>query len=348
MAEALLKPTMTLLARKAGVSTMTVSRALGGTGRIDPDTRSRIVQMATEAGYRPNSAARAMQTGKFHCVSLLLSTVDGRSTLPADLLRGVQEELLVRDMHLNVSMLPDEALVQKWGMPSALRRQMCDGLLINYTHAIPTKLAEAIRRHALPSVWLNNKQPRDAVYPDDFNAAVQLTEKLIAVGHRRIAYADFGHRLSDSPAYEHYSVTDRLRGYEHAMRGAGLMSMLVTRLEGPPASDSVGRSFNEVMALSNRPTAFVTYGISHVNGVAYSALQAGLRVPEDLSIVTFDAMIPKIISKEVSAMLVPNESIGRTAMAMLTARIQRAESAESVALPLEFHSGQTIAPPPGG
>jgi len=130
--------TLKVIAEAAGVSIPVVSQVLNSKGqRFRPETRRRVRQAAERLGYRPNNSARAMATGRLGCAALVLSTQGYRSTLPAELLRGIDEELARHNMHLTIARLPDEKLTREGYVPKILREWLSDGLLINYTSDIP-------------------------------------------------------------------------------------------------------------------------------------------------------------------------------------------------------------------
>ena len=67
--------------------------------------------------------------------------------------------------------------------------RMADGMIVNYTHEIPQAMLDLVHAHHAPAVWINVKLAKDCVFPDDVNAARSVTEELIQLGHRRIAFA---------------------------------------------------------------------------------------------------------------------------------------------------------------
>src|SRR4051812_31906827 len=84
-------PTQIDIAHKAGVSQVTVSHVLSGRGRVGEEVRQRVLDIARRLGYRPNAAARAISTGKFGCVTLLMGVRQQTSELPQQLLWGIED-----------------------------------------------------------------------------------------------------------------------------------------------------------------------------------------------------------------------------------------------------------------
>ena len=166
-----MKPSLKQIAAQAGFSFQAVSQALNGTGALKGATRSHILEVARRMGYRPNGFARAIRTGRFGNVGLLLSTVKLFSYLDDEFLDGVHDALSERNYHLTVSKLPDAELTSGERVPKLLREMAVDGLLVNYTHSIPRDMIRLLKAHGVPSIWVNSKQNADCVYPDDAAAA---------------------------------------------------------------------------------------------------------------------------------------------------------------------------------
>lgn len=335
----LARPTLAHVAREAGVSMMTVSRAIRGTPNVDHATRDRIMEIAAKLGYRPDFAARSTATGRFNAIALLLSTADGLSTLPARLLRGIQDELVSRTINLIVSMLPDQSLIEEWGAPTALTHRMCDGLLINYTHQIPRTLIETIHRHQMPAIWINTDQPVNAVRPDDVQAGRIGTEYLIERGHRRIAYVDLS-GTAIPVEKRHYSHHDRLEGYLQAMRSAGLPPILTERDASFGAEERVG-SILRLLRSPSPPTAYLAYGADFYIGMA--AASEGQRAGTDFSVVIFASESPNIYGKHTTTVLTPDADMGALAIRLLLERIQHPSvDLPSRLLPCRIEPGGTV------
>ncbi len=344
------------IAERAGVSMPTVSHVLGSRAYKYPQaTQDRVFAAAQELGYRPHGSARAMRSGRFGCIALLLSTHPNHSSLFTQFLNGVQDGLAEHDLHLLLAKLPDEKLTDERFVPKVLRELSADGLLINYTHDIPERLMTLIRQNSLPSVWVNSKQEADGVRPDDFTAARTATEQFLALGHKRITYLDY-------PWSDHYSALDRYRGYETAMQAAGCMPCRVESEEVPTPPGTVGRAQSEaeqrsvqvwaaqcraLLSAPERPTAVIGYGDIAVEPMLSAAIALGLRVPKDLSLATFDDHVPFNTGLPITTWLVPEYTMGLAAVEMLLRKIEEPTCAlPTRALPFEFDAGVTSAPPP--
>ncbi len=341
-------PTMKEIADRVGVTPQTVANVLQGRTRGKWNSTAlraeRIRRMAQDLGYRPNSAARATATGRFNCVCLLASTHGRHSILTPGMIRGSHDALAAHDIHLTIAHVDDDKLSDESFVPKVLREWTADGLLINYTHDIPTALLALVKRHNIPSIWLNSRQPADCVYFDDFKAGRDLARKLLALGHRRIAFVYYGQEM-------HYSVQERQGGYAAAMKAAGLTPRVIHETYETPQPDALGEHLVPVSAgwlsRADRPTAIITY--SHVEALPtwIAAQQRGMRLPRDLSMATFADSVNDGMGLQITRMWTGHGDLARAAVSLLLEKIDSpAKELGPVAVPLHYWSGGSMVPPP--
>lgn len=339
------------IATRAGVSSRTVARVLRGDLRESWASTAaraeRIRQIAHEMGYRTNSSARAIRSGRFSCVGLLLSSLDGRSHLPDTLLDGIHDALNDHGYHLTLGRLPDDELVQAEAFPKILREWCCDGLLVNYTDRIPEGMLRHLHEQDVPSVWLNCPLGRNCVSYDDQGAGEALTRRMLAVGHQKIGYVDFTEHRGGGAV--HYSRADRYAGYCRAMRGAGLTPMAQAYFAGTPVDAQLPALCRWLGApVAERPTAVVTYDAGYQ--VILAAARQGLGVPGDLTVGTFSTQPPEATDRtlgiNLAAMHLPTREAGQVAVDSLLARMADAAGhVEPVVLAATFWPGQTFGAP---
>jgi LacI family transcriptional regulator len=346
--------TIKQIAQRTGLSIPTVGNVLGrAASRYSADTRKKVLQAAEELGYRPNSSARAIRSGRFGCAALVLSRsrATTHSYIPPHLLDGLDDELGAHNMHLTVSRLTDEELSQTDFIPKVLREHLADGMIVNYTHEIPPPMLELIRSHRTPAVWLNAKLDGDCVYPDDFGAAKRATEELVKLGHKRIAFVHLiarfdwpGSIASKRPSF-HYSVADRAAGYVSAMRAAGLPSQITAHDRFVNESEHL-EVCRALLSGADRPTAVLAYSENEGQAVIGAALSLGISVPRDLSVLVFSAGEYYVAGHAVSVVAVPTEEMGRRAVRMLLEKLKKPDTLcppQSVAYALGQGRG-TVAP----
>lgn len=344
------------IATTVGVSSNTVLRVLRGQNKeVWPSAARRaneIRKLAQKLGYLPNGSARSMRERRFNCVGLLLSDNRGRSHLPDGLFNRAHDALAEQGMRLVVSKLADEKLRSESIVPLLLRELSCDGLLINYTDHIPAEMRDLIRRYELPSIWINARQPADAVYFDDFGAAIALTQHLQAQGHKRIVYLDFvAHESSEE---QHYSRLERYEGYAEAMRSKGMSPTPAAEFAGIPTDERLNAT-RALFASKNRPTAVISYDSG--DRLLYAAALAGVRVPEDISLATFgpkrheaNARIvggETFIGRRITTAMVPADVAAQEAVRMLLEKIEDPKRVfQPSVIPLEIDLGDTTGPVP--
>jgi DNA-binding LacI/PurR family transcriptional regulator len=340
--------TLAEIARRTGLCKASVSQCLRPDGpRIHlfrPETRELVRRVAEELGYRPNTAARATSYGRTGSVALVMSIKPLHSSLFVGLLCGIHDELQRRDQQLTMARLPDEDLNDSSRLPKIVREWCCDGMMINYTDAIPTAMRTVIAKNRIPAVWINSKQTKDCVRPDDEAAAAMLTRKLLELGHRRIAFVDFSHgELYPEP---HYSVNDRRLAYLTAMREAGV-TPVIWRADGQtklPGEERVAFAARRLRQ-DDRPTAIIGYSLNDMFPLHVAAAEVGLAIPRDLSIATFSATPYRNLNRPLSMMVLPEYRMGEAAVQMLMSKIEAPKSAlKAQILPFDFDAGDSIAP----
>lgn len=326
------------LAEHLGVAQKTISRVFTDPHLVSEAVRTRVLRAARELGYRPNTGARAMRTGRFESVVLVQSTERTASPMPERLIIGIDEELGQANTSLVLARLPDDRLTSDDFVPKIARELLADGMLVNYDTNIPERLIELIEHHHLPAVWINSRRADASVRPDDLRAGDEATAALIERGHRRILYVDF---LVDHWRWVHYSRKDRRTGYRAAMSRAGLPHLEATPDE--PIGDHI--AFVRSMLKFHRPTALVSYGDPEASLFIIEALRTGIDVPRQLAVVTFGAT-PYYCGMDVATWVVPQLEMGRTAARRLLELMHHHVPVTApVILPLEAHHGATLLPP---
>jgi len=340
------KSTLRQIAKEAGVSIDTVSRVLNGRNKeLWPGTMQRaatIRAIAQKLKYRPNSSARAIRTGRSNAMALLQSSVAQNSYLPWPLLNGIYDAMERHDLHLMLSRMPDEKLVNPAIIPEILRYTMSDGLLVNYHSRMPAQLVELIGQYQIPAIFINVKADADCVYSDDHLAGKIACQELIKRGHRQISYIDYHNNHSDPET--HYSAFDRYRGYVDAMREAGL----VAELRGGQFMTPEQRiaECTRLLKLEERPTAILAYSEDSASFLTYAASMLGVRMPQDLSIATFSNQPAIVCGIKLTTLVSPWQQIGELSVELLKSKIKDpAVALASKAVPFVLYEGTSVVHP---
>ncbi|MDR3710922.1 MAG: LacI family DNA-binding transcriptional regulator [Capsulimonadaceae bacterium] len=338
------------IAEVTGLSVPTVGRILGNKGHLHrPEAREQVLEAARKMGYRANSSARSMRTGRQGCFALLLSTLGEASTLQSPLLQGLLDAMAIKDEHLIVFRAPDHELTASDFIPKIIRELMADGLLINYNAAIPSQMETLIEERHIPSVWINSKHETDSVHPDDYAGAFDATTYLLHLGHSRILYVSPIPTEASVPA-PHYSVTDRRTGYVAAMRAEGLEPRFSPSTTYSANDRQIATEFDAIMTAPDRPTAMLVNGANILNIALFNAIARGLRVPQDISLVLIDSEPPRHlglpIPYPITTYEIPFAEMGRTAVDLLREKLRNCGApVEPARLPLTLREGATCAPP---
>ena len=174
------------VARAAGVSVATVSRALNGTEKITPETRQRVLAVAQEMRFTPSSAARSLITRRTHAVGALLPDLYGEYF--SELIRGMDLKARARGLHLLVSSSHGDASEAAAALRAMHGR--VDGLLVMSPHLNTAALADNLPP-GLPVVLISTRLPDSGVSSfavDNHAGAFAMTRHLISRGHRRISF----------------------------------------------------------------------------------------------------------------------------------------------------------------
>jgi LacI family transcriptional regulator len=300
------------VARVAGVSVATVSRALNGAENVLPHTRQRILDVARELRYSPSGAARSLITRRTDTVGALLPDLHGEFF--SELIRGIDQAARARGLHLLLSSSHDDA-----DEAAAALRAMngrVDGLLVMSPHADDDFLFQNLPRN-LPAVLLNSgvRSPTQAVFAvDNFGGARVMTEHLVGSGRRRIAFLG-------GPA-ANFEARERERGYRAGL-GAVAQPWL---LEGDFSEGGGQRAGAALLALppQQRPDAVFAANDIMAIGLLGTLLAGGLRIPEDIALTGFDDIpIARYVSPALTTMRVPIAALGGQALEALAQALDR-------------------------
>ncbi len=337
--------TQKAIADACGLSIQAVNFILNGKGeRFRPETRELVWSTATRLGYRLNSSARAMKTGRFNAIAAVFGIGLNPLAIPSPMLDGMERCLNRRSMHLSIGRFSENMFTNNEPLPKLLSEWSVDGLLVKDMNALGPHLQQIINSWNLPHVWINEKMTTNAVYSDDFGAAYEATRRLIELGHRRLTYISYSHDLAVPNL--HYSVYDRRAGFETAMAEARLTPLEVMT-QGKVERDQRLSASRRWLSQNGRPTAVLAYGESTAYPIVLAATQLQLPIPRDLSIVSFGDNSGDSIGIELAKMVNPVRKTGEMATEMLLDLIDGGAPQPATVLPLSFTPGQTCLPPTG-
>lgn len=317
------RATVKEVAARAGVSTATVSRVLGGTYPVAAATRIRVQRAAQELDYVLNASARGLRSTNSNTVAFVVSDVKGPFfSLIAD---GVEQQAtaegrlcLVCTTHND----PDRELA----VINLMREQRVEAVILvggaiqtpEYTERM-VKLAHALDGEGSRLVLCGRPSlgpdiPETVVEYDNEGGAFAMTSYLLSLGHERIALLGVG---------DHSTAVERIKGYHRALDGRGLTfrpELVVpgfhTREYGYQATRDLlesGQDFTAVFAITDMIAA----------GALKALREAGVRVPQDVSVVGYDDIPLSLdLTPELTTVHVPHEELGRAAVRLALNRNQ--------------------------
>ncbi|MDY0908022.1 LacI family DNA-binding transcriptional regulator [Microbacterium sp. CFBP9034] len=271
------------VARHAGVSTATVSRALSGRGHVSDSTKARVEAAAKTLGYVVSASASSLASGRTRNIGVLVPFLD--RWFFSTVLSGIASALMRRGYDITLYSLTanrDERLAM---FETFLRRQRVDGVIAISLELGPEE-TERLRELDLPVIAIGGPNPRlTTLTVDDVAVARLATEHLLALGHRAIAH------IGASPEFDidFHIPTHRRQGFEQALADAGI-DVKPSLYE--PADFTIEGGFRAAKQLlgkpGGRPTAIFAASDEMAIGALLAARELGYRVPEDLSVVGID------------------------------------------------------------
>ena len=311
------------IARRAGVSHSTVSRALTESPLVNRDTKQRIQELAREMGYTPSAVARAMSTGRTRTLGLVVTTI--ADPFVAEVVRGIEETAL--DGGYNVILCnsagdPERELAAV----RTLRAKWVDALIV--TSSWVGGFYDQLTEIHVPVVLINNQQPGKytfSVRNDDLLGGRLAGEYLSGLGHTRIAYITGPERAMASQL--------RLEGCQRALDSAGTAISEEWILAGSGLPAAGEHSVNALLHASSRPTALFCYNDATAMGALRAAKGAGLHIPRDLSILGYDdiAAAP-YLDPPLTTVAQAKYSLGQKATEMALALIRGEEDVQDALL----------------
>ncbi len=301
------------VAAEAEVSISTASLALNDKGYVSPDTRARVLAAAKRLGYVARPAARQLAQQKTGNIGFVLRADHFARSEPfyTHVFLGTEFEADRKDLYVLLATVPQEYTPGEH-TPRFLRQRNVDGVLV--AGKVDPAFLKEVEAAGLPLVLIDfemNGQP--AVVVDNQAGARSAVEHLLELRHQRIAFlgADM----------EHPGLQSRLDGYRLALNGAGIPvdpSLVLTQEYGNPDGET-GKVLGErLIAMDPRPTAVFCVNDALALGLLDTALNNGLDVPGDLSIVGFDDVAgARIATPSLTTVRVYKEQLGELAMRYL-------------------------------
>jgi len=278
-------PTIYDVARTAGVGVGTVSRVLNNSTRVSPETQEKVLSAIRVLGFRRSKVARQLSTGILHRnVGAIMPFITHPSFV--ERLRGMQLALNHQDDDFNLVLYnvsdPDRYHEQ---LVTIVEQAAVDGLLIT-TLNVSDEQRDLLTQADIPFVTLSDARTKglNCINPDNIHGGYLAAQHLLELGHRRVAYVGdefpnvFGFQTSEL----------RYRGYRSALKEYDAPYHSEYVCLGVHGEAGAHRLTEHLLALPEPPTAIFAMSDIQAVGCIQAVREAGLRVPEDISVIGFD------------------------------------------------------------
>ena len=334
------------VARRAGVSTATVSRVLSGLGGARPATRARIETAARDLGYRPSAIARSLKLRTTKTFGLIITNIE--NPYFPQLVRAVEDAARLDGYALLLCNAADDPGRESFYLDLLVDRRT-DGVIIAASSLgerhrawlrearIPIVLVNALARGVrLPSVTSDNR-----------NGGFVAAAHLLDLGHRRLGVLTAGRRNADAPL--------RQVGVRDAMSRAGLDPDALAMVVGDPGVVGGETAMSEMLDRHPGVTAIIAYNDLMAIGALRTVRARGGQVPRDVSVIGFDDVdVAAYVEPPLTTISQSTAELGRLAVRLLIDRVrddlaggEPATAAVRIVVPVRLHVRGSTGTPPG-
>lgn len=318
--------TLREVAARAGVSPITVSRALNNTGYVSQDVRARVFRAAAELNYVPNAVASSLRSNKTQLLALLAGVTN---PFWASVARGIEETATEAGYGVLLCNTDDDPAKEVRYIDQLVRRRI-DGLIIAATRDSASVLQD-LGRHQ-PFVLIDRVVEgveADSVRGDNRGAARRMTEHLLSTGFSRIGVITGSHNVS--------TAEERAEGYRAAMAQAGLPVQEEMILYGQYTENWGYQATHEFMSRPTPPDALFAANNFIALGVLEALHTLSLNVPQDVAVVCFDDTTNLPSARFLTTASQPAEQMGRIATRLLLERLaEPGKAPQDIVLPIEL------------
>jgi len=306
-------PTIYDVAKRAGVSTYTVSVVLNRAAYVSPELTKRVLDAVRELDYTVNDLARSLQTRKTRTIGMLIPDI--ASPFYAKVVRGVEDVLKEAGYSLILGNTYNQAEEQARYL-TVFRSKQADGLLLFLCPGGEADVEHALKNRK-PIVFVGRTPANldaDSVSADNVKGTQMAVEHLIRKGHRRVALITGQADLSTS--------ADRVAGWKKALRRAKLSAPSALVAEGDWTEDGGYRATLGFLEQTPPPTAIFASNFLMMTGALRAIKEKRLRCPQDVEVMSSDdSEWLDVFEPRISTVLQPSYTMGAKAAELLLKRI---------------------------
>lgn len=301
------RPTVRDVARQAGLSVASVSRALASPDAVRPRTKELVFAAVQETGYRRNQTAAELRTGRSKTLLVLVSEIT--NAFFSEFFKGIEEEARANGYVLLIGDI-SEAAENDLAFSEILSRNQAAGLILNTFGFLDDLLPKeaGLTYNGPPLVSCNGccRIPVPAVRIDDERGGESVAEHLIGLGHTDMI------QVAGKQSVKVFER--RCRGFAKAMREAGIEARDDVRIEGQLSTEFGLNATRTILGMPRLPTAVFAHNDETAIGLLHGLTSNGLRVPHDISVVGYDDMpYAAVFNPGLTTVRLPRREWGRKA-----------------------------------
>ncbi|MBW8813391.1 MAG: LacI family DNA-binding transcriptional regulator [Caulobacterales bacterium] len=331
---AIRRPTIKEVAKLAGVSFKTVARVVNQEPSVKPEMREAVLRAMKMLNYSPNISARQLRSDRSFLIAMLFD-------IAVDYLARAQAGAIARCRAAGYHLIVEEARRgAEVEVAERLKALKVDGVILTPPVSQRETLREALRERGLRYVLISPEEGEHAapsVSMDDRRAAQEMTEHLIGLGHRDIAFISGGERRASR---------ERRAGYLAALETARIAPRPELQAVGDFLFRSGESAARELLKLPRRPTAIFAANDGMALGAMVAAARLGVSVPQELSVAGFDdSPTAQVVWPQLTTIRQPLADMSAAAVDLLLQR-EEPESPASVLLDFQLVKRDSVGPVP--
>jgi DNA-binding LacI/PurR family transcriptional regulator len=327
------------VAKHAHVSTATVSRTINGVPTVNPKMAMRVREAIRELGYIPNTQARALGSGRSGLFGLVVSEIT--NPFFPELIQGFEDVAVENGYEILISSTNHDPKRMELCIRRMLERK-AEGVAV-MTFGIEQPLVEELAQRNVPLVFVDAgpDRPEISLLKVDYHHGIrQGVQHLAALGHRNIAFISGPANLNSAQA--------RTSAFCLSLSECGIKLNREWIVEGDHTMEGGIRAMDQILAYASRPTAIMCSNDMTALGVLHGAYRAGLRVPDNLSVIGFDdihmarVMIPPLTSVQMSRL-----ELAHAAVSALRAHVEETGPRREYPINTQLVVRESTGFPPG-
>ncbi|WP_444995769.1 LacI family DNA-binding transcriptional regulator [Aliikangiella sp. IMCC44359] len=313
------------VAKHAGVSMKTVSRVINNEPSVREATQEKVMASVKALNYKPNNSARSLAGTRSYTIGFIYDNPNAYYVI--DMQNGILSECKDRNYELLIHPCNHKSDKLEEELHSLIEHSRIAGVVLTPPFSEMPNVGKMFEQMQLPYVRVisandKKKQSSSCIFVNDYEAAYDITQHLISLGHTKIGFLCGGK--------EHNSSTERLQGFQSALKDSGLKTNAKFVIDGEYSFESGVLGAQKLLKNKYRPTAIFASNDEMAAGALFAARLGGFSIPGDISIVGFeDSPFSRQTWPKLTTAHQPNQLIAQQAAQLLIARIQRQAECET-------------------